>query len=207
MFPTEWLLPLLLLISLGVIAILFLPSLLEIKKPKDKGPRRMAETTIQQIVGGGQVFGSLSAQRSSTEQNPPLIRLIGDKEFSSGSEMKENVVVEGSLTIGNRCSFLRSVKAFGNVTVGSDVFIGENLVAKGNVNLGKGTVVNGSIDSQGSVKLGENVFVECSVVASGDVELQENSEVGRSIFASGCIRVAPKPKLDLKPSALERPKQ
>ena len=207
MFPTEWLLPLLLLISLGVIAILFLPSLLEIKKPKDKGPRRMAETTIQQIVGGSQVFGSLSAPRSSTEHNPPFIRLIGDKEFSSGSEMKENVVVEGSLTTGNRCSFLRSVKAFGNVTVGSDVFIGENLVAKGNVNLGKGTVVNGSIDSQGSVKLGENVFVGCSVVASGDVELQENSEVRRSIFAGGCIRVAPKPKLDLKPSVLERPKQ
>ena len=159
----------------------------------------MAETTGQPIVESSRAIGNRSNPCSS---NDPLIRLIGDKEFPSGSEIKESVVVEGSLKIAERCTFLRSVKAFGNVSVGSDVFIGENLVAKGDVELGKGTVVNGSIDAQGSVKLGENVFVGCSVVAGGDVELHENSKVGKSIFAlSGRIIVSP--KLELEPSVLE----
>jgi len=194
-FPSEWLLPLLLLILFGVIAILFLPSILEIKKPKDKGPRRMVETTTQQIAESNRVCGL----------NDPFIRLIGDKEFPSGSEIKESVIVEGSLTIADRCSFLQSVKAFGKITVGNNVFIGENLVAQGDVNLGKGTVVSGSIDAQGSVKLAENVSVGCSVVSGGDVELRENSKVGRSIFAHGCIRVVPKPKLDLESLVLDSP--
>jgi len=188
MLPNEWLLPLLLLVLFGVIAVLFLPSLLEIKKPRDKGPRKLEETDLQQIVESSQVPDDAEVCRL----NEPLIRLTGDKEIPAGSEIKENVVVEGSLTIGDRCKFLRSAKASGNMMVGTDVFIGENLVAGGMVNLERGTVVNGSIDARGSVKLGENVSVGCSVVAGGDVELQENSKVRRSIFANGCIRVVPK---------------
>jgi len=216
--PTEWLLPLLLLTLFGVIALLFLPSLLEIKKPKDRGPRRMPETTIQQITESSQMLGSLLAACSQNEQNPQknrddevlgsnghLIRLFGDREFTSGSEVKESVVVEGALKIADRCSFLRSVKAFGNVTVGNDVFIGENLVAQGDVNVGRGTVVKGAIHAQGSVKLGESVSVGCSVVAGGDVELQENSKVMGIISAHGCIRVVSKPKVDSEPSVLESP--
>jgi len=175
----------------------------------------VAETTTQHVFEDGRVPSNLSTPRSSNERNlkeetervlpssndnaddlnDPLIRLIGDMNFSPGSEVKEDVVVEGSLIIGDRCSLLRSVKAYGDITVGSDVFIGENLVARGNVSVGKGTVIKGSIDAQGSVKLGENVLVECSVVAGGDVELQENSQIGRGTFVQGCVRAGSKPKL------------
>lgn len=225
MFPPDWLLPILLLIFSGVVAILFLPSVLEIKKPRDKGPRKMLEPTVHQIEENGQLLDGLLASCSSAEKNPQeesrqiqsnrnvevsrlnshLIRLIGDNEFAPSSEVRENVVVKGSIKIGDRCKFLRSVKAYGSITVGSDVFIGEHLVSSGDVNLGKGTVVNGAIDAKGSVRLGKNTFVGCSVVAGRDVELQENSKVRGGIFTVEYTRVASKPKLDFESTVVDRP--
>lgn len=47
--PTSLLLIFLTFALLGFITVFFLPALLELKKPKDAGPRRITETTIEGI--------------------------------------------------------------------------------------------------------------------------------------------------------------
>jgi hypothetical protein len=48
MQPWHWV-PLLLLLALcGLVVLVFLPSILELSNPKDKGPRQIPETTIEE---------------------------------------------------------------------------------------------------------------------------------------------------------------
>ncbi|MFQ6080842.1 MAG: hypothetical protein ACE5OW_04135 [Candidatus Bathyarchaeia archaeon] len=44
---TPWLLILLILALCGFVIILFLPALWELRKPRDPGPRRIDETTVE----------------------------------------------------------------------------------------------------------------------------------------------------------------
>ncbi|KPV64756.1 MAG: hypothetical protein AOA65_0823 [Candidatus Bathyarchaeota archaeon BA1] len=45
-----WALIFLILMLCGFIMLIFLPALLELKRPKDPGPRRIAEPTIKKVV-------------------------------------------------------------------------------------------------------------------------------------------------------------
>jgi len=213
---------LLLITALGFIIFLFLPSLIEIVKPRDKGPRRMLRTPLQRIMrkGAKSVFvpKSDSVANSSTSKNfqsflketgvktrrigNDTLRILSDVEFPPNLEISDNIVIDGALTMGDRCVFHGSVKARGNVTIGNYVVIKGNLVSNGNVDIQDEAVIGGSVHSEGSVRLGEKVFIGLAVVADGDVELHENSEVKENILTHGIIKVLRHPKLDF-PSTLE----
>jgi len=45
--PWRWIPVLLLLALLGLVVLIFLPSILELSNPKDKGPRQIPETTTE----------------------------------------------------------------------------------------------------------------------------------------------------------------
>jgi len=130
------------------------------------------------------------------------VRILGDVVFPPDFQVWNNIVVEGSLTVGDHCVFHGSVKAKGNATIGNRVVLNGNLISKGNVDIKDEAVIGGLVHSEGSVTLGEKVFVGLSVVADGDVELYENSEVKKNILTQGVIRVLKYPKLDLS-SALD----
>jgi bifunctional N-acetylglucosamine-1-phosphate-uridyltransferase/glucosamine-1-phosphate-acetyltransferase GlmU-like protein len=182
----------LLLVLLGFVMILFVPSLLEMKRPKDKGPRKIVKETL----------GKLNALSNVRALEGDLIKISGDVCFPSGFEMEENIVIEGSLTVGDRCHFHKSVKAGGDAHIGSDVIIDGNLVVDGGVDVGDGTVIGGSIDARSDAKLGEKVVVRFSLVSGGNVELFENSEVAKNILAQGVIKVLKQPRLGF-PSTVE----
>jgi len=182
----------LLLVSFGFVLILFFPSLLEIKKPKDRGPRKIVEESLNKL--------SDLVDVQTSDGN--IVKISGDICFLSGFEVEENVVVEGSLAVGDRCHFHKSVKAKGDVQIGNDVVIDGNLVADGDVSVWDGTVIGGAIDARGDVKLSERVSVRLSVVSGGNVELFESSEVKNNILALGVIRVLKQPRLDF-PSTVE----
>jgi len=176
----------LLLVSFGFVLILFVPSLLEIKRPRDRGPRKIVKASLNKLSVLADVHAS----------DGDIIKISGDVCFPSGFEVEENVVVVGSLAVGDRCHFHKSVKAKGDVQVGSDVVIDGNVVADGGVSVGDGTVIGGSIEARGDVKLDERVFVRLSVVSGGNVELFESSEVKNNILAQGVIRVLKQPRLE-----------
>lgn len=181
----------LLFVLVGFVFVLFVPSLWEIRKPRDKGPRRVKDATLEKL--------GVKVRRLSGD----FVRLLGDLSLLDGFEFEENVVVEGCLRVGDRCHFGKSLKVLGDVTVGCGVVIDENLVVEGNVNVLDDAVISGSVDAGGNVRLGEKVFVGGSVVAGGDVELFENCEVVGSVFpGKGALKVLKVPRIEF-PSAIE----
>jgi len=216
-FLDPLLLTLLLLISaLFFFVLVFLPPIIEILKPKDKGPRRMLKTPLQKIMRSSSKLAPTSKPRSVDNPKAPkdlqdflekvglkicrvgedTIRIFGDAAFPPNLEVSDNIVVEGALTVGDSCVFHGSVKAKGDVSVGNAVVVRGNLVSNKNVNIQDDAVIGGSVHAEGSVRLGEKVYVGLSVVADGDVELFENSEVKKNILTNGVIKVLKNPILD-----------
>jgi len=170
------LLPLSLALALcGFAILLLLPTLLELKRPRDKGPRRVAESTIE------------FDRKNIAKMGADTLRVIGDVEFPVGAEARENIVVEGSLVIGDRCHFQGTIKASGDIDVGSEVLIEGNLVTEGSVNIGKDTIINGAVNAEGSVRLGENTSIGLALISGGNVELHKDARVFKNIFSHGHI--------------------
>lgn len=211
----------LLLTAVLVFAVMvFSPLIIELKRPKDKGPRKIPKMPLdKRLRRTGKTPASISpneTERSDLSRNlqdalneagvkttrigGDTVRIFGDFIFPPHSEVSENVVIEGALKIGDQCVFHRSVKAKGNVFVGNRVVIKGNLLSKGDVTLLDEVVIGGSVHSEGSVTIGENDFVSLSVVAVGNVELYENSEVKNNILTRGAIKVLRSPRVDLPPS-------
>ncbi len=213
------LLLLLLVAALVFIVLVFSPLAIELKKPRDKGPRRIFRTPLERRIRGSHrkpiTIGLDWTGNSGTEKNledllnkagartakigKDAIRIFGDVVFSPRFEVSDNIVVEGALTVGDSCVFHRSIKAKGNLHIGSSVVIKGNVVSDGNVTILDEAVIGGSVHSEGSVRIGENVFVALSVVALGDVELHENSEVKKNILTRGVIKMLRHPRVDLPP--------
>lgn len=193
----------------GFIASMFLPSILEILKPKDKGPRKILKKPLHQAMrqasklshqprSGSTDDTAISkdleaalkkAGARSQRIGKDIVRIRGDIEFRANSEVFENIVVAGNLVAGEHCVFHSSVKAYGNVSAGSSVIIKGHLLSGMNIDVKEESVIVGSVHADGSIRLGERVYVGISAVAEGDVELFESSEVKKNILAHGSIRV------------------
>lgn len=211
---------LLLIAALGFAVLVFSPFLIELKRPRDKGPRRILkmplEGRIRSIGKMPTAAKSDEAEYSSRGGNiqevldkagvkavrigRDTLRILGDVSFLSRAEVSDNIVVEGSLKVGDDCVFHRSVKAKGNVFIGNRVVIKGNLLSEENVTMLDEVLIGGSVHSEGSVTIGEKAYVSLSVVAVGDVTLFENSEVQNNILTRGAIKVLKYPKVDLPPS-------
>lgn len=208
---------LMVILSLGGVILLFLPSIIEIRKPRDKGPRKILRKPLRESLRCTPLI--LTSQQDSTYSRSfsqvvlktgvraqrignNTIRIFGDVTLPPKHEFSDNVVVHGALTVGDYCVFHGSIKAEGNVSIGNCVVISGNLVSKLNVEIMDDAIVAGSLHADGSVRLGERVFVGSAVVAGADVELYENSEVKRNILTNGVIRMLRSPRVDWS-SALE----
>ncbi|MDH5438516.1 MAG: hypothetical protein OEX76_06410 [Candidatus Bathyarchaeota archaeon] len=177
MLPIPWSQILLVLALCGFALLFFLPAVLELKRPRDKGPRKVAESTME------------FTRKKILKLGVDTIRIKGNVEFPPNVEAKENIVVEGSLVIGDQCHFYGSVKALGEIEIKSKVVIEGSLIAGGNVKLGKDTKIKGSLDARGSIHLGENSLVGLSLTSGGDVEMHKGAKVFKNIFSQGHIHV------------------
>jgi NDP-sugar pyrophosphorylase family protein len=213
---------LLLIAALGFAASVFSPFLIELKRPRDKGPRRILKTPLERrirsigkmpaIAVSGEVEYSGCgddlqevldrADLKAVRIGKDTLRILGDISFPPHLKVSDNIVVEGSLKVGDDCVFHRSLKARGSVLIGNRVVIKGNLLSEENVTVLDDVVIGGSVHSEGSVTMGEKVYVSLSVVAIGDVTLFENSEIKNNILTRGAIKVLKYPKLDL-PSSID----
>ena len=213
---------LLLIVALSFVVFLFLPSLTEILRPKDREPRKILKKPLRKMMRhelksaiyekSDSVNGSIASKNLQDflkEKDVKFhtignntVRILGNVVFPPDFQVWNNIVAEGSLTAGDYCVFHGSVKAKGNIIIGNWVVLNGNLISKGNVDVKDEAVIGGLVHSEGSVRLGGKVFIGLSVVADGDVELYENSEVKKNILTQGVIRVLKYPKLDFS-SALD----
>ncbi len=182
MLPSPWS-PIFSVLALcGFALLFFLPAFLELKRPRDKGPRRVEETTMG--------FNRKKVLKLGVD----TVRIMSNMEFPSDFEAKENVVVEGSLVIGDRCHFYGSVKASEDVEIRSKVVIEGSLIAGGAVKLGRDAKIKGSVDAKRSVHLGENSFVGLALTSGGDVEMRRGARVFKNILSQGHVRVLKTPE-------------
>ncbi len=215
------LMTILLIAAFGFVGLVFSPLVIELMKPKDKGPRKIPRMPLEKLLRTSKTPTNTDPSKTettdhssdlqdilkeagakSTRIGKDIVRIFGDFVFPAQSEIQDNVVIEGAVKIGDHCVFHRSIKAEGNAAVGNCVVIKGNLVSNGDVTLLDEVVIGGSLHSEGSVTIGEKVFVSLSVVAIGDVELYENSEVKNNILTRGTIRVLRPPRVDL-PSSID----
>jgi len=211
---------LLLVAALVFIVLVFSPLVIELKKPRDRGPRRILRTPFERrirsnsgkpvtvgpdLVNDPNFAGDLEAILNNagvkaTRIGNDTIRISSSIVLAPHVKVSDNLVIEGALKIGEHCVFHRSIKAKGEVLVGNGVVIDGNLVSEGNVTIMDQVVIGGAVHSEGSVKIGESVFIALSVVANGDVELHDNSEVKKNILTRGIIKTLRHPRVDLPPT-------
>jgi len=108
----------LLLVFIIFVFVLFAPSLWETMKPRDKGPRKMRNATLEGL--------GVKVRRL----NDDFVKLSGNPRLPDGFELKENVVVEGCLTAGSRCHFSKSLKVMGDVDIGCYAIIDGNWLSR-----------------------------------------------------------------------------
>lgn len=202
-----WLVILLILALCGFAVFLFLPSILELKRPRNHGPRRILEDDkekgIQKVdlaellelplivrehipESLQQTIVSLNGKKIS-KIGADTVKIVGDVEIPSEIEILENIVVEGRLTIGDKCRFNGNVQASEGVKIGCDAVLEKNLVSGKDVSIGRSTMVNGSLNAKGSVYLGPNALVGLSLFSGGNVELDQGAKVAKNIISSGFI--------------------
>lgn len=204
----------------GFAAFSFLPSMLEVLRPRDRGPRKILKKPLHERIRRSPVLGSVPNLKGDVELSKDLkaalkdaglrsqcigkgtVRVLGSIKFKSHAEIFETLIVNGNMFVGDHCTFHGSVKSYGDMSVGSFDVVKGNLLSDRDIEIGDDAVVAGSVHAGGSVRIGERVYVGRTVVAGGTVELFENSEV-RNVLTRGSVKVRPSLELDL-PSSMYR---
>jgi len=215
MLETPWLLILLILALCGFTVFLFLPAILELKRPRNHGPRRIFKSSVKRVDETAMRSLELKLPFFVKEYIPEnlqrtllilngkkiskidtdTIKIIDNVRFPSGIEIVGNIVVEGRLTIEDKCRFYGSVQASEDVNVGCDVILEKDLVSGKDINVDRNTVINGSLNAEGSVHLGPNTLVRLSLFSGGNVELSEGAKVAKNITSTGFIVSRKTPKM------------
>lgn len=201
---------------------IFFPSMVELKKPKDRGPRRIRKQSLHKSIAHSPRLVSVPRSDSSVvrhrvedlrkvladvgirsrRMDERTVRILEGVEFAPALEMLDDIVTEGAFKAGARCVFHGSIKAKGDVVIGEGVVIDGSLISLGDICIEDEVVIGGLVHSEGRAKLGEKVFVGLDLVAGGDVEIYDRSEVSGNILTRGPIRFLEHPKVEL-PKAID----
>ena len=88
------------------------------------------------------------------------ITISGDMEIPSGTRIDKNLIVKGSLKIGDNCRAHGRFLATEDIKVGSDTLIDGDLISGGNIFVGPRSLVAGLVQANGIVEIEEDVVVE-----------------------------------------------
>jgi predicted acyltransferase (DUF342 family) len=78
----------------------------------------------------------------------------GAQVIPNDSTVREDLVCNGDLWIGDRCTLLGSVKARGSLVIGAECKIEGNVVSRGEIAIGPQTIVLGHVFSEEQVTIG-----------------------------------------------------
>ncbi len=84
----------------------------------------------------------------------------GDVEIPSGTNINKNLVVKGSLKVGDNCRGRGKLRAFKDITIGTDTIIDGDLISGGNIFVGPRSLINGVVEASGVFEIEENAVVE-----------------------------------------------
>lgn len=198
----------LIIIPFALAVLPLIPAFIEIFRRKDKGPRKIPEETIhEERPDISKPVLDLKRARDSAQMGgeSEVIRVVGDVSIPDETEIKEHIVVQGSLKIGKRCHLHGSVKTSKEVEVGAESIVEEHILSEGKVTIGSKAVVKGIIDSKGDIILKEDAVVE-AVSTEKSVEVGVGAKIQRGILAGASIHTSPPSRMPT-PAVEARPEK
>ena len=155
-----------------------IPTVIELRRRKDKGPRKMPKKTLYRE----------RAQVDSCQQLLRFDEISIDKigksvEIPDGAEIKENLVVNGDLRIGKNCHILGTLKANGCTEIDESSIIDGSILSRGQVTVKNRCIVGGVIVSAQDITLHDGVSVE-AVTTDKSIRLGRCVRISKRIYGT-----------------------
>jgi hypothetical protein len=93
------------------------------------------------------------------EMDDNMATIEGDVEIPSGTNINKNLLVKGSLKIGDNCRGHGKLEAFKDITIGADTIIDGNLISGANIFVGSRSLINGLVEALGEFAIEEDAMV------------------------------------------------
>lgn len=182
---------LLILLPFLLLIIPFIPSIIEIFKKKDKGPREVPEQTIYEEPPELEISRLERARGDARAKvTGDIIRITGNVSIPDETEIRNHLMVQGNLKIGKKTHIYGSIKAFGDIDIDESSVIDGHVLSEGEVTIGCNCVVKGIVDSLKDIILKENAVVE-AVSTEKTVKIGPNAKINRRILSGASIVTFP----------------
>jgi len=181
----------LVLLPLALVIVPFLPTLAEMLRRKDKGPRTFPEQTMhKEGLSVQDAWLERARIEARTKEPVEVIRVIGNISIPEGTEMTNHLVVQGDLRLGKKCHLYGSIKAFGNVEVGEYSVVEGHVLSEGKIHIGRDSIIKGVVDSPQDITLEQNATVE-AVSTEKTVKLRPGARINKRILSRASIVAFP----------------
>ena len=182
---------LLILLPLLLLTIPFIPSIIEIFKRKDEGPREVPEQTTYEEPPDIEISRLERARGNArAKATGDVIRITGNVSIPDETEIRNHLMVQGNLKIGKKTHIYGSIKAFGDIEIDESSIVEGHVLSEGEVTVGRNCVVKGIVDSLKDIILKENAVVE-AVSTEKSVKVGPNAKINRRILSGASIVTFP----------------
>ncbi|MFQ5908665.1 MAG: polymer-forming cytoskeletal protein [Thermoplasmata archaeon] len=183
----EFSLPWLLLLGLVLPVALTVPLLMEVRRGRDSGPRKVPASTLKRPRRPRRA--SRRGQKAEDPKSVPGLTRVGmDLGILEGTEMEGNVVTEGRLGLAPHATLRGSGKARKGIHVGEGAKVFGNLITAGEVRLGRLSYVQGLVYANGNVLLLPGAVVK-GIYTEGRVDVHPGAEILEDVIAAGGVHL------------------
>jgi len=193
----SWFYGVLLVILIGFMIVPFIPAVSEYFRRRDKGPRRILDTTI--IDEAEDLEESSASDLPYIEQSRvdarvktigDFVRVVGDVSIPDETEVNSPIVIHGNLSLGAHCKIHGTIKATKNLNIGEHNIIMGHCISGGNVEVGPHTRVEGIVDAVGDIIIRENAFVG-GASAEKSIKIRPGATVAKKLSADQLVMFEP----------------
>ena len=177
----------LILLPFILLGALFTPTVFEIFKRKDKGPKEIPEqTTYEEKPDVDTSLLERAREKARVNVSGEVMRITGDASIPGNTEINNHLVVQGKLKVGKKCHIIGSVKAFGDVEIGEASVVEGHVLSEGTIVIRRDCIIKGIVDSLKDIVIEENAVVE-AVSTEKTVKIGSNAKINRRILSGSSI--------------------
>ena len=169
------------LIPVTLLVIFLVPTIIELLRRRDKGPREVPDMTI---YGEKVELDSIRMLAISEDYDQP--KVSNDVILPNGIEVQRDMIVNGRLTIGNNCHVRGTLKASGSISVGEATIIDGSILSRGEIIVRRNCRIAGVIVSIQDIILGDNVTAE-AVSTEKTVKLGLGVKINKRISGTAIV--------------------
>jgi len=164
---------------------------------RDSGRRVFPDQTLARMTDepSGPTNPQVAEKALDRDHLGNAIVVNTDFALPSQVEFTNDLVVRGTLTLGDGAMLRGNAKASGFISLGSRALVVGNLVSESDIYVGPGAEVVGILHAKDNVWLMPASSVSVSVVSARTIYIYEGARVGRQVFASRGIVYQPSQRI------------